>query len=93
MTEQDQAIGSTEMAVSVEMGDDFTLGSRTEAALSELVAALHEEHGDDVGGYQKVEPLRSFSFMTAPSSDRQFYEAWPSKWKVSSFDGKSTGNT
>ena len=88
MNEQQQAIGTDEMVVTVEMGDGFEPGSRTAAALGELVAALHEEHGDDVAGYQKVEPLRSFSFMTAPTSERSFYEGWPAKWKVSSFDGK-----
>ena len=84
MNEQEQAIGTDEMVVTIEMGDGFEPGSRTAAALGELVAALHEEHGDDVGGFnsQKIEPLRSFSFMTAPTSERNFFEAWPAKWKM-----------
>ena len=76
------------------MGDDFEPGSRTAAALSELVEALKEEHGDDeeVTGFsfEKPVPLRSFGFMTAPAPDQNFFEAWPSKWKGFSLDGKGT---
>ena len=90
--DNEQAIGSTDLVVSVEMGDDFEPGSRTAAALNELADALNEEHGDEVSGfeYQKPAALRSFSFVSAPEPNRNFFEAWPAKWKVSDFDGKTT---
>jgi len=84
MDKQEEAIGSNELAVIVEMGDDFEPGSRTAAALHELAEALNEEHGDEVAGfrYEKPEPLRSFSFMSAPDLTTLNFEAWPAKWKL-----------
>lgn len=90
--DNEQTLRTNDLVVSVEMGDDFEPGSRTAAALNELVEALNEEHGDEVSGfsYQKPAALRSFSFMSAPEPDRNSFEAWPCKWIVSDFDGKAT---
>jgi len=91
MTENEQTIGSDELVVTVEMGDDFEPGTRTAAALSELVDALQEEHGDDVSAfsYEKPQALRSFSFGFSPEPSRNFYEGWPAKWKSTVVDHKS----
>ena len=89
--DNEQTIGSNELAIAVEMGDDFELGTRTAAALSELAEALSEEHGDDVSGFSidKASPLRSFGFMSSPELHQSnFYEEWPTKWIVPGFDGK-----
>lgn len=84
--DDNKAIGNDEMVVMVEMGDDFEPGSRTSAALTELAAALEAEHGNDVSGFASpsIEPVRSFSFVAAPSTGGQFFEAWPAKWKIDS---------
>lgn len=81
--ESNQAIGAGDIAVIVEMGDDFTPGQRTAAALAELVEALHEEHGPETSGFQQPAPgVRNFAFVVGDGSVRyNFYEGWPSKWQ------------
>jgi hypothetical protein len=89
--DNEQTIGSNELAIIVEMGDDFEPGNRTAAALSELAEALNEEHGEEVSGFnfEKPSPVRSFSFMSSPELHQSsFYEAWPAKWKGFSLNGK-----
>ena len=93
MADHAETIGAGELAITVEMGNEFEPGARTAAALQELVQALHEEHGDQVAGFSmEPQPVRSFSFGFSPEPNRSF-EAWPSKWKMASFDGKSDAGT
>ncbi len=89
--DNEQTIGSNELAIIVEMGDDFEPGNRTAAALSELAEALDEEHGEEVSGFsfEKLAALRSFSFMSSPELQQSSpSEAWRTKSKTAGFDGK-----
>jgi hypothetical protein len=90
-TDPQEPIGSNDVAVTVEMGDEFVPGKRTAAALAELVEALNDEHGPETEGFRLEAPLeiRSFSFATSQGS-YNYFEAWPSKWKGFSLDGKGT---
>jgi hypothetical protein len=60
----DAMIDADAIAVVVEMGDDFTPGSRTAAALAELAEALHDEHGPETSGFAFDAPaeIRNFAF-------------------------------
>lgn len=89
MDTDQEPIGQSDIAVTVEMGEDFEPGTRTAEALQQLVNALQEEHGenvdgDEVSGFQFKTPdvIRSFSFVTAPDqvARYEFFEAWPAKW-------------
>ncbi len=99
MDTDQEPIGRSDLAVMVEMGEEFEPGPRTAEALQQLVGALQEEHGDheggdEVSGFQFKTPdvIRSFSFVTAPDqvARYEFFEGWPAKWKGFSLDGKST---
>lgn len=95
MDTDQEPIGQSDIAVTVEMGEDFEPGTRTAEALQQLVTALQEEHGEEVSGFEFKAPdaIRSFSFVSAPDPriNQNFYEGWPAKWKTTSMDGKSTG--
>jgi len=90
MADNNETIGSNDLVVLVEMGDDFEPGTRTAAALAELAEALEAEHGDDVGGFAspKIQPVRSFVFATPVTTSWTVEQAWPSKLKSADFDGK-----
>jgi hypothetical protein len=76
------AIGASDIAVIVEMGDEFTPGPRTAAALAELVDALYDEHGPETSGYQfeALGAVRNFAFVLGDGSVRyNTSNAWPLK--------------